>query len=74
LDEARNVEEALAVNQELSRLESDIEVIKGRMQYLSQSAAFSTLAIDVTPDELNQPLDVGGGGLRVLPGQRLRLC
>ena len=60
LDEARNVEEALAVNQELSRLESDIEVIKGRMQYLSQSAAFSTLSIDVTPDELNQPLEVGG--------------
>lgn len=60
LDEARNVEEALAVNQELSRLESDIEVIKGRMQYLSQSAAFSTLSIDITPDELSQPLEVGG--------------
>ncbi|GMQ79148.1 MAG: DUF4349 domain-containing protein [Anaerolineae bacterium] len=60
LDDARNVEEALAVNRELSRLESDIEVIKGRMQYLSQSAAFSTLSIDITPDELSQPLEVGG--------------
>jgi hypothetical protein len=60
LDEARNVEEALAVNRELSRLESDIEVIKGRMQYLSQSAAFSTLSIDITPDELSQPLEIGG--------------
>lgn len=60
LDEARNVEEALAVNQELSRLESDIESLKGRLQYLSQSAAFSTLTIHITPDELSQPIEVAG--------------
>lgn len=60
LDEARNVEEALQVNQELSRLESEIEVIKGRMQYLSQSAAFSTLTVDLIPDELSQPIEIGG--------------
>jgi hypothetical protein len=60
LDESRNVEEALAVNQELSRLEGEIEVIKGRMQYLSQSAAFSTLTINLTPDILSQPIEVGG--------------
>lgn len=60
LDEARNVEEALAVNQELSRLESEIEVIKGRMQYLEQSAAYSTITVRLTPDELAQPLQVAG--------------
>lgn len=60
LEEARNVEEALMVNRELSQLESEIEVIKGRMQYLSQSAAFSTLQVHITPDELYQPLAVGG--------------
>jgi hypothetical protein len=57
LDESRNVEEALAVNQELSRLEGEIEVIKGRMQYLSQSAGFSTISINLTPDIAAQPLD-----------------
>ena len=57
LDEARNVEEALAVNQELSRLEGEIEVIKGRMQYLSQSAGFSTISINLTPDIAAQPLN-----------------
>ena len=57
LDETRNVEEALAVNQELSRLESEIEVIKGRMQYLSQSAGFSTINVNLTPDIATQPLD-----------------
>lgn len=57
LDETKNVEEALAVNQELSRLESEIEVIKGRMQYLSQSAGFSTISINLTPDIATQPLN-----------------
>ncbi|MCA9948602.1 MAG: DUF4349 domain-containing protein [Anaerolineales bacterium] len=60
LDETKNVEEALAVNQELSRLEGDIEAMKGRKQYLEQSAAFSTINIDLTPDALAQPIEVGG--------------
>lgn len=60
LDDAENVEEALAVNQELSRLEGEIEVIKGRMQYLSQSASFSTIRVQLTPDVLSQPIEVGG--------------
>lgn len=59
LEETRNVEEALAVNQELSRLEGEIEVIKGRMQYLSQSAAFSTITANLTPDILAQPVQTG---------------
>jgi hypothetical protein len=60
LDETKNVEEALAVNVELSRLEGDIEVIKGRMQYLSQSASFSTISIHLTPDEASRPIEVAG--------------
>lgn len=58
LDEAETVEEALAVNQELSRLEGEIEQLKGRMQYLSQSAAFSTIAVNLTPDIAAQPPQV----------------
>ncbi|MFK7800916.1 MAG: DUF4349 domain-containing protein [Anaerolineae bacterium] len=58
LDDTENVEEALAVNIELSRLEGEIEVIKGRMQYLSQSAAFSTLTIEIWPDEVAQPIEI----------------
>lgn len=60
LEEADDTEEALAVNQELSRLESEIESLKGRIQYLEQSAAFSTISVDLTPDELSQPIEVGG--------------
>ncbi len=60
LDQAKNVEEALAVNQELSRLEGDIESLKARMKYLSDSADFSLLVIYLTPDELAQPIEIGG--------------
>jgi hypothetical protein len=60
LDQAEDVESALAVNQELSRLEGEIEVIKGRMQYLSQSAAYSTLTVSLTPDIASEPIQVAG--------------
>ncbi len=60
LADADKVEDALAVNQELSRLEGEIEAIKGRMQYLGQSAAFSTITVNLTPDELAQPIEVAG--------------
>ncbi len=59
LDEARNVEEALAVNVELSRLEGEIERITGRMKYLEESAHYSSISIEITPDELNRPVTVG---------------
>ena len=59
LEEADDVEDALAVNQELSRLESEIEALKGRLQYLEQSAAFSTITVNLTPDALSQPIEVG---------------
>lgn len=60
LDDATRVEDALDVNAELSRLEGEIAVIKGRMQYLSKSAAFSSITVNVTPDELAQPIQVAG--------------
>jgi hypothetical protein len=59
LDEAKDVEEALAVNSELSRLEQEIEQISGRMQFLEQSARFSQVSIEVTPDALAQPVVIG---------------
>ncbi len=60
LDQAATVEEALAVNQELSRLEEEIEAYKGRIQFLENRADFSTITVNLTPDELAQPIEVGG--------------
>lgn len=60
LDDTRNVKDALSVSNELSRVEGDIESLKGRMKYLKESSAFSSVNIDFTPDILAQPLEVGG--------------
>jgi hypothetical protein len=60
LEEAEDTEAALAVYAELERIQTDIEVIKGRMQYLEQSAAMSSVSIELTPDELAQPIEIGG--------------
>jgi hypothetical protein len=60
LDEAKTVKEALDVNAELSRLEGQIETTKGRMQFLSQSAAFSTITVSLEPDFPSQPITVVG--------------
>jgi hypothetical protein len=43
------VEEALKVNGELSKVEDEIEQIKGRMNYLKDRAAYSTLLIALEP-------------------------
>jgi hypothetical protein len=60
LEEAEDTEAALAVYEQLQRIQADIEHVKGRMQYLEQSAAMATINISLTPDELAQPIQVGG--------------
>lgn len=60
LEEAEDTEAALAVYEQLQQIQADIEQVKGRMQYLEQSAAMATISLDITPDELAQPIEVGG--------------
>ena len=60
LDDAEDTEAALAVYEQLQRIQADIEHTKGRMQYLEQSAAMATITLNITPDELAQPIQVGG--------------
>jgi hypothetical protein len=60
LEEAEDTEAALAVYEQLQGIQADIEHVKGRIQYLEQSAAMATVNLDITPDELAQPIQVGG--------------
>ena len=50
LKDAKTVDEALRINQELSNIESQIEQIKGRMNYLADRSAFSTITINFEPE------------------------
>ena len=50
LKDARTIDEALRINQELANIESQIEQIKGRMNYLTDRSAYSTITINFEPE------------------------
>lgn len=49
LDRAQTVDETLKVYSQLTNIRGQIERIQGRMQYLSKSAAMSTITINLRP-------------------------
>ena len=49
LSQAKDAEQALLVNNKLTEIENQIEQIKGRMAYLNDRSAFSTLTINLEP-------------------------
>ncbi|GAB4111734.1 MAG: DUF4349 domain-containing protein [Roseiflexaceae bacterium] len=74
LEKSESVEEALAVNQALTQVQGEIELIQGRMKYLQQSAAMSTITVALQPvprtpiiaDEGWDPLQAGRRALSSL--------
>jgi hypothetical protein len=53
---AKKAQEVLEMSQQLSAIRSQIEQIKGRMRYISQVAAMSTVTLEVAPDLIQQPV------------------
>lgn len=60
MEQAEDTEAVLAVYEQLSQTQIEIEQTKGRMQYLERSAAMATITVTLTPDELSQPIEVAG--------------
>jgi hypothetical protein len=50
LQDAKTVDEALRINQELANIEAQVEQIKGRMNYLNDRSAYSTITINFEPE------------------------
>jgi hypothetical protein len=50
LKDAKTVDEALRINQQLSELEGEIAQIKGRMNYLEDRSSFSTITVNLEPE------------------------
>ena len=50
LKDAKTIDEALRINQELANIEAQIEQIKGRMNYLSDRSSYSTITINLEPE------------------------
>lgn len=60
MDNATNTEDVLSVFNQLTQIRGEIEVIKGRMQFLSQSVALATINLTMLPDALAQPVQIAG--------------
>jgi hypothetical protein len=50
LKDAKTIDEALRINQELSNIEGQIEQIKGQMNYLHDRSAYSTITLNLEPE------------------------
>ena len=60
LDKADKTEDVLNVFNQLKNVRGEIEQAKGRMQYLSQSAALATITLTLLPDTPAQPVEAPG--------------
>ncbi|MBN1248552.1 MAG: DUF4349 domain-containing protein [Anaerolineae bacterium] len=60
MEEAEDTEAVLAVYEELSETQIEIEETKGRMRYLERRSAMATITVYLTPDELARPVEVAG--------------
>ncbi len=57
---ATKTEDVLRVFDDLRRVREEIEVTKGRIQFLDQSAKLSAISVDLIPDVAAQPIQIGG--------------
>jgi hypothetical protein len=48
--------DVLEVHRELSKIRGDIDRLQGRVDYLKQMTAMSTIKVDLIPDQLLQPI------------------
>lgn len=63
LDERQRVgktSDILEVYRELTNIRGQIEQIEGRLRYLANQSALSTITIELIPDVLSQPVSVAG--------------
>jgi hypothetical protein len=56
MEDARTTDELLKAEGQLTQREAEIESIKGRVQYLTQSARLSSIQIELQPYILSQPV------------------
>ena len=60
MEKAVKTEDVLKVYNQLVATREEIEVIKGQMKYYKESAAFSAITLDLIPNVVIQPIEVGG--------------
>jgi len=60
MEQAQDPEDVLNVFDELTYYRGEIEIVKGRMRYLEESAALSAISLSIIPKESLQPIEIIG--------------
>lgn len=60
MDQAQDPQDVLDVFSELTYYRGEIEIVKGRMRYLEESAALSALSVDIVAKRSLQPIEIAG--------------
>lgn len=60
MESAKRTEDVLNVFDQLTRVREQIEVLKGQMQYMENSAKLSVISVELIPNEVIQPISIGG--------------
>ena len=59
MEAAEKTEDVMAVYAQLQQVQSDIEVLKGQIKYIDQSAAMSSVNVYLAAEESIQPIQIG---------------
>jgi hypothetical protein len=73
LTRAKDIQEVLAVERELSRVNTEIDRIEGRMRYLAARAAFSTITVHLQPKAKTVVIDEPTGAVPPPPPRTIPL-
>jgi hypothetical protein len=60
MESANRTEDVLNVFDQLTRVRGEIEVTKGQIQYYEESARLSAISVELIPNEVVQPITIGG--------------
>jgi len=64
LDQAEDTEATLSVYSQLQQVQSDIEVLQGQIKFIDQSAALSSVSVNLIAEAGTQPIEIGGWKLQ----------
>ncbi len=60
MEQSQNAEDTLAIFNQLTQLQSEIEVLKGQIKYYEEAAAMSAVSIRLVAEASIQPIEIGG--------------
>jgi hypothetical protein len=60
MDEAKDPQDVLDIFGELTYYRGEIEIVKGRMKYLEESAALSAISVEIVAKQSLQPITIAG--------------